>query len=791
MASTPSKSKKSRTKPPRGRPQATSAISQPAVEDSSSLTYLSAFSPLGDLFAFLSLAIDKHRLRIYDTATGQSIAEHVVDAARVSSLAWARMDLSDGSKKAENEDTTHQPKRKRKKRDSLAPQSSTPGLTPQIVLLGLSDGSISLFSPSHGRVVRTLSHPSSTTAILSVAVDETARATSVWTSSADGTIRHWDATKNDILDAWSADDRLAYSALSVRPSTTEKEGRADVLAAHHSIHLLSMSSSATGVNNSEVKKPKELSRFTGHASLVKDLRWSSSSRFLSMAEADRFVYVWDVSEAASSEGKIAASIPLDSDARSISLSTPSSSQQSILLTLSAGNKISIFPLPTEGTVPSPSKSKQKIATLEPTSTVSISSKKDVEPVKVVAASFIAGEEGRIRVARLVGGIQPVFEVVQYLDASGDFIQDITISHDVSKLLSNAADSAIGAPSQRYNESSSLAVRSGVELGQDPALDDLDLRDIDGNLDVDLAELSLGQRLTAITGADGSARPASDDEDDTARVTRSGASKAEEAPTTVPASSLTRTLIQALHSSDARLLEMCLAHSDAALIRNTVRRLPPQLAVPLIMACVERLGRGARAANMKGGGGGASSQRGAALIRWIKIALAAHSGHLLTMPDLVARLSGLHATLTTRMALQESLLSLSGRLDMVVAQIEMRSSGAPAPLPLPKSSRKKRGKGKQAGVREPRRYVEGESELEEEEQMEVEVESGDDEGSVEDVELGGSDDEEEGPGGEDEDEDDEDEDEEDEDDEEDGPGLNGFIDDEAEEYSEDEDEDESE
>ena len=45
-----------------------------------------------------------------------------------------------------------------------------------------------------------------------------------------------------------------------------------------------------------------------------------------------------------------------------------------------------------------------------------------------------------------------------------------------------------------------------------------------------------------------------------------------------------------------------------------------------------------------------------------------------MPDLVARLSGLHATLTQRLTLQESLLSLSGRLEMVISQIEMRELG---------------------------------------------------------------------------------------------------------------------
>lgn len=162
-----------------------------------------------------------------------------------------------------------------------------------------------------------------------------------------------------------------------------------------------------------------------------------------------------------------------------------------------------------------------------------------------------------------------------------------------------------------------------------------------------------------------------------------------------------------------------------------------------------------------------------------------------MPDLVARLSGLHATLTTRLTLQDSLLSLSGKLDMVLQQIELRSSTAPAPISQPSQASKANKKGgKTNGVvsREPVRYIEGESEDDEEEAggMDVEIEEGSDAGSVEDVELGGGSDSEE----DDEDEEELDEDEEDDEDDEEGgvSKLNGFIDDEAEE---DEDSEESE
>mgnify|MGYP001501824139 CR=1 FL=1 len=155
-----------------------------------------------------------------------------------------------------------------------------------------------------------------------------------------------------------------------------------------------------------------------------------------------------------------------------------------------------------------------------------------------------------------------------------------------------------------------------------------MHDGDGDLEVDLAELSLGQRLTAV---DGPVADSDDSDNDAPNKKSAPKSKSKAyAANVVPANSLTRTLIQALHSSDARLLETCLAHSDPVLIQNTLRRLPPQLAVPLITACTERLGRGGRAANMKGGGGGASAQRGTSLIIWIKTVLAVHAGHLMTV-----------------------------------------------------------------------------------------------------------------------------------------------------------------
>jgi len=186
--------------------------------------------------------------------------------------------------------------------------------------------------------------------------------------------------------------------------------------------------------------------------------------------------------------------------------------------------------------------------------------------------------------------------------------------------------------KRYVEPSLLRVGSGADPEQAYRIQDSETqREVDGMLQADLAELSLGQRLAIVTAVD--VDPCSESGENEVEGTTQKRRKKKAADgniAIIPVNSLTRTLIQALHSSDSRLLEMCLAHSDPALIRNTVRRLPPQLAIPLVNACVERLGRGARGGNMKGRGGGASSQRGMVLVTWVNTVLAVHTGHLMTV-----------------------------------------------------------------------------------------------------------------------------------------------------------------
>ncbi|KAI5124479.1 hypothetical protein M0805_008361 [Coniferiporia weirii] len=796
MSVTHQKPRKQQAKPKKLHLPATSAIAQPVVEDAVSSTILSAFSPDALLFAFLSLAVDKHRLRVYDVNANRVVAEHIVDRARVTSLAWIPFGITDKNLPEEKENP---PSKKRKKPDSGPGRSEaveSTSMKVQAVALGLSDGSVQLFSAAHGRVLRTLAHPSSKSSVLAITKGSWhGDSQSVWTSGSDGVLHLWDLRNGGIIFSSQDNERAHYSALAIRPGV--EDNQAQILAANNTIYLLSSSSGfPTSDDDDDGDSLKSICSFGGHASPVKHLIWDSSAsspkRFYSSAEGDRFVYIWEIFDLISEKGKMVASCPLDTDVRQMNIFASSGRQ--ILLALSSSGKVTLSPVPAElsTSVGGKGSLKQHVPTLLPRTTINLSATKSTSDVRIVAATL---EENHIRVALLSGGAKVVFESLEYLDSAGDFVPELQLQPKAS--VFGLEKRINGIATHRYTESTAVAVGTGAQTAYDPSLDALVDEEVEGALDADLAELSLGQRLAAVTEVAGeneatsNRRSGSDIEDGSWPNRREKRRRERAVAATVPAHSLTRTLIQALHAGDTSLLEACLTHSDEVLVRNTVARLPPQLAIPLLTACVERLGRGARGNGLKGRGGGASAQRGMALVKWVRAVLTIHGGYLMTMPDLVARLSHLYSTLTTRLTLQERLLTLSGRLDLVLAQVELRSSNTPAPLLFRSKKTIKCGKPKS----EPLKYVEGESSDEEGEQTQAEVEGGEDsdeEGSVEDVELGGD------SNGESEDDEDENEDESETDDDggdgdDDGDDnlANGFIDDEAEDgYDEDESEEDS-
>jgi U3 small nucleolar RNA-associated protein 5 len=114
----------------------------------------------------------------------------------------------------------------------------------------------------------------------------------------------------------------------------------------------------------------------------------------------------------------------------------------------------------------------------------------------------------------------------------------------------------------------------------------------------------------------------------------------------------RWLLLTARSSDAALLERCLATSSGVVIRNTVARLLPVDAAAFLRAAVDRLV--------------SRPARGAQLTPWLRAVLHAHTGYLMTAPAAQAPLAALYQAIDARVATYHQLLRLQGRLSLVAA-----------------------------------------------------------------------------------------------------------------------------
>ncbi|KAF8344001.1 uncharacterized protein EI90DRAFT_3027872, partial [Cantharellus anzutake] len=199
-------------------------------------------------------------------------------------------------------------------------------------------------------------------------------------------------------------------------------------------------------------------------------------------------------------------------------------------------------------------------------------------------------------------------------------------------------------------------------------------------------------------------------------------------------------------SDSELLETVLNTSEDSVVTRTIRKLPARFVAPLIQESVSRLNRGIGSVGFKfSKGSGIDAERGGVLIKWLRATLIVHASYLLTDPQLVKRLAKLHTTIASRIAFQDRLLALHGRLDLLLAQIEMRSRNSESALVSAAALTKKvvdeqRERWAQEGEAQRARrevavskYVGGESDEEAEEDMDVEMDEN--EGSIEDVQLG--------------------------------------------------------
>ncbi|GAA5923870.1 Utp5p [Sporobolomyces koalae] len=708
---------------------------------------------------------------------------------RVRSMQWCWLPVTSNASATDDSNLvngTAESKRGKKRRksdggsaqvDSPVKPASSSSVEPKLAIaLGLENGSVLLWDPRGVAQARTLHHATSTspvTALASPVSASYAQDGHLWSAHEDGAVRLWDlASANLVGKVNGLTEEKRWDDLLVR---YESSSQAQIVLSHLSLHVYTVQlagSAPAKKDKLRELKATEIGRCTGHVEPAR-IRWTGAASstvasevdtlsFLSFTSSDRFVQIWSIPAKSSSSpanGALVARLALDSGVSSASLSplSFSSSTASDSQTLAAidtiTGSVSLTNLPLVFPSASPAKKGKKnastVVALEVSTEISSSAQSSAAGVAEVA--FREGLEGSAIVCR--GGVKPVFEVVAFRDEDGIAIKKVELSRSAngSLLVGAAADASSSVPQPaRYSEHSTSAVAATSGVPDAAAVDsDAEEEAINaGELDVDMAEPTLADRLKALNVSQKkerrkaalAAKKASVGADDVEVASESSGSEDvedsdededDDEVSSVPATTLTTTLVQALHSSDAPLLESCLTHSNPVLVRSTVKRLPSgSLVLGLLEALVERLGK-----EKRGKEGMASVKRARALVVWLRETLIVHVGFLVTIPSLVNRLASLHASLTQRLALQPALLALNGRLELVMSQIDMRQDRPTASAQLPANGGKRTSS-------KAKRYVEGESDDE-------------DDGEIEDVVLG--------PRGGDEFDDDEDEDEDDDED----------------------------
>ena len=656
-------------KPSKSRPVSTSELNQPLLPTSGSVTASTAscsFSPAPDhtLFAHISNQIHQQRLRIYNASASAASSSQLVTDFPLASLGgaeclssqWVRL-ASSSSKSA-----------KRRKHDAESSEDAASSASSQLLLaLGLSSGQVHLLSPALAQSVAILDASSASGSSTSSA----AHAAIVSLSYSDSNKTLVACSKNGWVSAFAlADVKLGDSSAPLRPYASFRpdpktavqlvSSRHDlVLSAHHSISLTDAAQSDNALR----------ATFTGHASPVTHLEWLNDHSFVSAAEGDRIVSAWtyEAKVGKAVHGRAFATAALDGPVRALSVSAVSAQHPRTLITVvTQTGSVRIYGLPAE----SKPDLKRKSAALPSLELLAQSSNESSgASVEWIDARLVSD---KLRLARLIRGAKVSIDETSVLSGKDALLQK-TLLLPTAGAKQNASSGGLLAADT--DEAQLTGGAAETQRYVDAPMRPQDVNDAifldheDGGLVAAVStrggdiEPTLAQRLKELGFGDPSMAGQEADEDDADVPTKKQQSLMSEA-------SLASSLSQALHSGDTSLLTSCLNHNDPILIRNTVRKISGPLAVKLLEECVSRLnGVGGHHASK----GSMGSQKARGLMEWVRATLLNHMGYLMSLPNLVSRLSGLHATLTNRLATHERLLALNGRLELVLSQIEARAA----------------------------------------------------------------------------------------------------------------------
>lgn len=477
-----------------------------------------------------------------------------------------------------------------------------------VVILGTLSGQLLVWNPKDGAITAKLGDAGTASVIGLVA--EPGHALSL---RADGTVTQWDLAKQRVL--------RSFKAAVVDPSAIEMLGDSRLVIASAAPCIFSMD------------QPQPEKVFSGFASRIRQIcRARTRNRaFVCSAEEDRQLQVY-VTDANPLKSLVCPSYAVHSFALS--------KDDSALAAVTEDGLVHIFASPFEqSNTPAVSTSKKTRIAVRPT----------LSPVAFIRVRRPDG--ALVRVQNVVfsdnflilswseQGCIPVFEMVQWIYDGEICRGEIEISkelliHSVTESMINGVDPA--AVTQYVD----VAVTSGAHIA--------DLESDNENEDVGAGNTTLAERLEALD--DKPLAKFEDEDEDVVQQSRPNVR-------TTTKGTFAVLLSQALTSGDKQLLEQCLVEKNEQAVKLSIIMLKPELAAQLVEQLAIRISR--------------RQQRTQQLFRWIKWVVVAHGPYLLTMPNLMKTLASLHALLVSRIATLPRLLALEGRLELLLAQNDIR------------------------------------------------------------------------------------------------------------------------
>ncbi|SCV04478.1 LAME_0H18756g1_1 [Lachancea meyersii CBS 8951] len=373
-----------------------------------------------------------------------------------------------------------------------------------------------------------------------------------------------------------------------------------ILLASHSVALV------------QVSTQKVVRSFPGHITSVTDMAMVNANTFLTSATNDRFLNLYDLST-----GGTSAVLVSQADVTQVS-----HFKDLVVAVALEDGTVEIFPDPLVTT----SNKRRRVVSKQSTHRVKMQRPESQEAVPVVNVSINADI---VKFAWLENATIPYFDQMQW--------GQLPPSHIISK--SRPAAGSKHAHRSLHGEDV-VAPKSYVEGNATVTSGDNFKHVKEAILELERSGADLEESL-----ADKIAQSTMGGE-------RAESKKPKKRATT---GTLTVVLSQALQSHDHSLLETVLNNRDEKVIKGTIGRLQPPLAVLLLERLAERIAR--------------QSNRQGPLNVWVKWCLIIHGGYLARMPNLTASLASLHSTLRKRAELLPRLQALETRLEFSLNRLD--------------------------------------------------------------------------------------------------------------------------